>query len=43
MLQDPEIDRHICNLSRVETVLGYAVLAFFTLIFVIIFVSPTRR
>ena len=43
MLQDPEIDRHLRNLGRMETVLGYAILAFFVLVLVIMAVSAALR
>ena len=43
MLQDPEIDRHIRNLARIETVLVYAVLAFFALVLVMMAVSAAQR
>ena len=43
MLQDPEIDRHIRNMGRMETMLAYAILAFFALVLVVMAVSGARR
>ncbi|MEO7691635.1 MAG: hypothetical protein ABIS51_20295 [Sphingomonas sp.] len=43
LLQDPEIDRHIRNVSRMETVLGYAILVFFALVLVIMVASAMPR
>ena len=43
MLQDPEIDRHLRNLGRMETVFGYAILAFFALVLILMAVSAVPR
>jgi len=43
MLRDPEIDRHIRNLDRMEILFQYSGLAFFALSIVVLVVSAAHR
>ena len=43
MLRDPEIDRHIRGLDRMQILLQYGLLAFFALILILALFSAPRR